>query len=152
MRNTLRAGFTLVEILIVVVILGILAAIVVPQFTNASNEAVKGALESQLQTINSQVELYRVRNNGAAPTLAAGEANDGWGDMVGGEYLKEIPINGYTGSGAVDAGTEADALAGTRDTAQGWVFDSTTNSIFAMAFDASNGLLAHEDGFGGAGN
>ncbi len=147
MRNTLRAGFTLVEILIVVVILGILAAIVVPQFTNASNEAVKGALESQLQTINSQVELYRVRNNGASPTLAAGEANDGWGDMVGGEYLKDTPINGYTGEGSVDAGVEADALAGTRDTAQGWVFDGATNTVYAMSFDGE--WLAHEDEFDG---
>lgn len=149
MRNTLRAGFTLVEILIVVVILGILAAIVVPQFTNASNEAVKGALESQLQTINSQVELYRVRNNGASPTLAAGEANDGWGELVGGEYLKDVPINGYTGSGAVDAGDEDDALAGTRDTEQGWVFDGTLNTVYAMSFDGE--FLAHEDDFNGGG-
>ena len=35
MRNTARKGFTLVEILIVVIILGILAAIVIPQFTSA---------------------------------------------------------------------------------------------------------------------
>lgn len=148
MRNTLRAGFTLVEILIVVVILGILAAIVVPQFTNASNEAVKGALDSQLQTINSQVELYRVREQGASPTLAAGEANDGWGDMVGGEYLKEVPMNGYTNNGSIDAGEEADAFGGTRDTEQGWVFDATLNTVYAVGFDPAGGLLAHEDGFG----
>ena len=55
MRMRARTGFTLVEILIVVVILGILAAIVVPQFTQASSEAIKGALQSQLQTINSQI-------------------------------------------------------------------------------------------------
>ncbi|MDX2114401.1 MAG: prepilin-type N-terminal cleavage/methylation domain-containing protein, partial [Planctomycetota bacterium] len=66
MRNR-RSGFTLVEILIVVVILGILAAIVIPQFTSASQEAIKGALQSQLQTISSQVELYRVRNAGQLP-------------------------------------------------------------------------------------
>ncbi|XOV74412.1 MAG: competence type IV pilus major pilin ComGC [Phycisphaerales bacterium] len=64
-RNT---GFTLVEILIVVVILGILAAIVVPQFTSASQSAVKGAIQSQLQTISSQVELYRVKEQARTPT------------------------------------------------------------------------------------
>jgi type II secretion system protein G len=63
-----RRGFTLIEILIVVVILGILAAIVVPQFSNASQEATASSIRSQLQTIRGQVELFRVRNAGALPT------------------------------------------------------------------------------------
>lgn len=63
-----RRGFTLIEILIVVVILGILAAIVVPQFTNASQEATASSIRSQLQTIRGQIELFRVRNAGALPT------------------------------------------------------------------------------------
>ena len=52
-----KSGFTLVEILIVVIILGILAAIVIPQFTNASQDARKSSLTSQLQTIRSQLSL-----------------------------------------------------------------------------------------------
>jgi general secretion pathway protein G len=61
-------GFTLIEILIVVVILGILAAIVIPQFTNASQEATESSIRSQLQTLRGQIELYRVRNAGDLPT------------------------------------------------------------------------------------
>ena len=48
MVRNIRSGFTLVEILIVVVILGILAAIVIPQFTNATQDAQGGNLKAQL--------------------------------------------------------------------------------------------------------
>jgi len=65
-----KRGFTLVEILIVVVILGILAAIVIPQFTQASTEAKANSLCSDLQTMRSQIELYKVQHNDVAPALA----------------------------------------------------------------------------------
>ncbi len=64
-------GFTLVEILIVVVILGILAAIVIPQFTNASTEAKKSALMGELQTMRSQIELYKIQHNEQLPGAGA---------------------------------------------------------------------------------
>jgi general secretion pathway protein G len=63
-----QKGFTLVEILIVVIILGILAAIVIPQFTNASEDARKSSLTSQLQTLRSQVELYKLQHRDNWPT------------------------------------------------------------------------------------
>ena len=66
-KTHVKRGFTLIEILIVVVILGILAAIIVPQFTNAAQDAGVSSARSQLQTLRSQVELYRVQNNGAVP-------------------------------------------------------------------------------------
>jgi prepilin-type N-terminal cleavage/methylation domain-containing protein len=61
-----KRGFTLVEILIVVVILGILAAIVIPQFTQASTEAKSNSLASDLQSLRSQIELYKVQHNTSA--------------------------------------------------------------------------------------
>ena len=144
MRNNRRSGFTLVEILIVVVILGILAAIVVPQFTNASNEAIKGALATQLQTINSQVELFRVRQQGAYPDFAG----TGWTDLVSDEYLKEEPINGYTGQSAIVAGDEASAGAETRDSDNGWMFDEAVNyTVYACGLSEDvdgNPILEHE--------
>ena len=62
-----KKGFTLVEILIVVVILGILAAIVIPQFTSASTEAKESALQSDLQAMRSQIELFKIHHNDLLP-------------------------------------------------------------------------------------
>src|SRR5438067_3173990 len=79
-RRTRKGGFTLVEILIVVIILGILAAIVIPQFTSASQDARKNSLTSQLQTIRSQIELYKLQHLDKLP--AALKAGTGWADLT----------------------------------------------------------------------
>lgn len=81
MRKT-RKGFTLVEILIVVVILGILAAIVIPQFSNASEEAKTSSLASNLQSLRSQIELYKIKEGAYPATLQALE-DDG--------YMRDVP-------------------------------------------------------------
>src|ERR1039458_273637 len=70
MSRTRRSGFTLVEILIVVVILGILATIVIPQFTQASTNAKLNSMTSDLQTMRIHIQLYQCQHNGVAPTVA----------------------------------------------------------------------------------
>ena len=72
MKSRAKKGFTLVEILIVVIILGILAAIVIPQFTSASAEARISNLVTNLQTVRSQLLLYKTQHNEAY----AGSASD----------------------------------------------------------------------------
>jgi len=87
-----KSGFTLVEILIVVVILGILAAIVIPQFTEASSEAKMSSLCTDLQSVRSQIELYKIQHNDALPgvsNLAAG------GTHTGGSGFED-GLTGYT--------------------------------------------------------
>ncbi|MFA7237037.1 MAG: prepilin-type N-terminal cleavage/methylation domain-containing protein [Phycisphaeraceae bacterium] len=135
-----RGGFTLVEILIVVVILGILAAIVIPQFTNASESAKSSSLISQLQTIRSQLELFQVQHNGTYPALTstwlpmisktmATETAATDGDLAGdfGPYLQQPPINPVENSSTI----AATAAAGV-----GWTYDNTTGAIKAVVSSA----------------
>lgn len=128
-------AFTLIEILIVVVILGILAAIVIPQFTRASEDAQVGNMQTQLQTIRSQIELFRVRNNGQFPDFLGGLAGT-FGDpagataaergLLGPEYMRNAPVNPRTNSATIAA---ADAPG------VGWVFDAANGTINGAYFD-----------------
>ena len=65
-----KRGFTLVEILIVVCILGILAAIVIPQYSESSTDAKFSSLCTDLRTLRSQIELYKIQHNGFPPSFA----------------------------------------------------------------------------------
>jgi len=144
MRAQVRKAFTLVEILIVVVILGILAAIVIPQFTSASEEAQISSAESQLQTVRNQIELYRVRNNGQAPALddlfveEETEPSGGWSGIVNPDYLRVAPVNPRTGTPTIVAGTAAPTAAVVAGN-DGWVYDEDTGRIWMNGFDEVDG-------------
>lgn len=64
------AGFSLIELLVVVAILAVLAAVIAPQFSNSSVEAKESALRSNLSSLRSAVELY-YRDHGKYPSAVA---------------------------------------------------------------------------------
>lgn len=120
-------GFTLIEILIVVIILGILAAIVVPQFTNASTQARVNSVHSMGQSIQSQVELYRMDHSGDLPT-DGGAYDDEWEwnrlttKIEGkGPYLQSTPINTLRG-------TNASGVVQVDDTVNGFNYDTAVTA------------------------
>lgn len=66
-KRPLQAGFTLVELLIVVIILSVLAAIIVPQFTSATVDAKEAALDANLARVRSAIELFHAQHNNFYP-------------------------------------------------------------------------------------
>ena len=145
-KSTIRKAFTLVEILIVVVILGILAAIVVPQFTSATQDSQAGNIKSQLGQLQRQVELYRAKNN-SFPAFAT----EGWGttadvtSMIGGNFIKAAPVNPAWPDQTAAARSTIGVVtaAGTRGSATaGWVWNSADNSIYASHFNETTGVVS----------
>ena len=147
-RNT--RAFTLIELLIVIVILGILAAIIIPQVAGASIEAVKSSLKSQLQTIDDVIEVYRVNNTGVLPTsdpVAPMGLAGGWGVLVSSQYLKETPFNEYTGGSVTGGGTTAAAAAASpQGFAIGWQYAIVNTKLFVWAsgYDEVTNKLSNE--------
>jgi type II secretion system protein G len=163
-----KSGFTLVEILIVVVILGILAAIVIPQFTSASTEAKESALVSDLQSIRSQIELYKIHHNDNLPGVANGlheaaaggfeeamtsrsNVNGKTGDDPAlyrfGPYMQRIPDNPFCGTvGEENTVTLVDAripIGTAGSDATGWVFvrSDTDAGLFQANDGGTNNLV-----------
>lgn len=91
-----KAGFTLVELLLVLVILGLLAAIVVPKFAGRTEQAKITAARTQIASFETVLDAFEI-DNGYYP-----EGSDGLTDLVhqpdnapnwNGPYLKEIPLD-----------------------------------------------------------
>ena len=62
-----RNAFSLVEMLIVIVILGILAMVIVPQITSSTDDAKFRTLQTDLSAMRSAVEIYHAQHNGIYP-------------------------------------------------------------------------------------
>ena len=143
-----RNGFTLVEILIVVVILGILAAIVIPQFTEASNEARTSSLVSDLQTVRSQIELFKIQHTDGLPgafgtTVSVADALTMYSNTLGdtsvaqvpapgrfGPYLQKIPTNPFATANS-NVIQEVTTNPTTGDGDPGWFFNTVTGAFGA---------------------
>ena len=126
-----QSGFTLVEMIIVIIIMGILAAVIVPQIGTTSDDAKLSAVKQDLSSMRNAVEIYYSQHNSAYPgandvdgvatadnVVAATafvrqltEYTDVYGDCVGvkdathkyGPYAKggQLPVNPFNDSNAV---------------------------------------------------
>ena len=133
-----RKGFTLVEILLVVLILGVLAAMVIPQFSGATTEAKLSSLRSSLQRVRGQIVYYKFQHNDLPPA-SGGETGadfvrrlttqtDANGDAGSdfGPYLQAIPKNVLND---LDSVRIDGAAAGAN--INGWRFDTATGEFQA---------------------
>jgi general secretion pathway protein G len=156
MERSAKRGFSLVEILIVVVVMGILAAIVVPQFSGSAESARYTSTIHNLQDLREEIELFRNQHLGrppgvagadpdtvfaeqmTSPTNVAGErsqaANQGFGDpnYPLGPYMPNvIPPNPFNGSRRVRTVTSFPSAppGGGSISDPGWIYEIKSGRI-----------------------
>jgi prepilin-type N-terminal cleavage/methylation domain-containing protein len=144
MATNRRSAFTLIEVLIVVIIMAVLAATIIPQFSSSTNDAKLSSVKFNLHTIRSQIEMYKVHHAGAKPALAtfasqmtgatnvAGDVGTGTGYPYGPYFQGQVPANPFNNLSTMKttaATTDADAKTAV-DGATGWLYNATTGDFF----------------------
>ena len=148
-------GFTLVEILIVAVLLGVLAAIVIPAIADSASSAKQSALATDLQLLRRFILVYKGQHlevgpgypNGnvtAAPTedafveqatMSSNEAGQtaavGTAGFNRGPYMQKIPANPLNGKSTVQMLGNGDDFPANGDDSDGWIYKAATSEIRA---------------------
>lgn len=86
-RTRAQEGFTLVELMVVMLIIAILLAIAVPSYIQATRSAREAVLKEDLQTMRKAIDSYTVDKQKAPQALD---------DLVTSGYLKSIPVDPIT--------------------------------------------------------
>lgn len=142
-RQYNNAGFTLIEMLIVVIIMGILALAIVPHVTTSTDEAKVSTLKSNLAVLRSAIELYYVQHGNTYPTAdnqLTRYTNSAGADVATpgaahpfGPYLKEpLPSNPFNNLSTINYDGVSDlATAKVGNDSHGWELRTLVGLVFA---------------------
>jgi len=135
MSRQSRSGFTLVELLIVVVILAILAAAIIPTFTDSTADARASTALTNLNVLRGQIQMYRMQHNGLTPSATLVELTmqtnaQGSEGTDFGPYLLKIPVNPYTNSATVRPTTNNPPQAASGEDDAGWLYHADSGNIW----------------------
>lgn len=147
-RTATQAGFTLVELTIVVLILGVLAAIVVPKLFDHSDTAADDGLRQTLMVIRDAIDMYAVNNSNAWPGASDGRQATFKSDLE--PYLcGQFPVGTIgppKGDGRVRMRSDGVPLSGNASPGRAWRYDYTTGEfIYNYTGTSSDGVTKYDE-------
>jgi general secretion pathway protein G len=135
-----RAGFALIDLLIVVVVLAILVGAVIPRFADTSHDARETVALTNLRTLRLQIQFYKAHHDGRTPDTALASlliATDPWGvptsegaGLSFGPYLRAIPANPLTNKSTVTVTGIAPPVAASPSSDRGWLYHAATGNVW----------------------
>jgi len=154
-RTERARGFTVVEILIIVIVLAILSGVVIPQFTSASRQSGDATLKDCLRYLRAQIQAYKSQHHDVAPGYPTDDATqnpdattfvaqmtqytDDGGQVSGspsgacrfGPYLNDMPANPISSQNGILVVNGATLPAPDRSQPYGWMYCPQTQQIVA---------------------
>lgn len=125
-----RGGFTLIELVIIIVVLGILAAVAIPKYQNITGETKEAACRASLGGLRSGITIYyanQIVTTGTATWPSAAQLS-----AVGTVMAQAIPKNPYQSVADSAAMIAIGASRGTlTGTAHGWAYDTANGDVWA---------------------
>ena len=165
-RKRKSKAFSLVELVIVIVILGIIAAVAIPRISSGSRNAGESALRADLASLRNAVDWYYGEHNNKFPAQVGDGTNAAdtegalinqltmYSDAAGavsadknplfpfGPYIRgdfpRLPLGANKGKATVTVLNQAAALTATPADGNGWVYNTQTGEVIANADDTAN--------------
>ena len=148
-----KGGFTLIEMLVIVILLGILAAVTMPMFANASDSARASMLADNLRAWRMQITVFWAEHRDIAPGYTAGgsdptealflnhmilssketleTASPGTSGFDFGPYMQMIPVNPVNRKSTVQIIPDGQAFPTEPDDSHGWIYKPQTLTLRA---------------------
>ena len=121
-------GFTLIELMIVMIVIGLLAAIAIPSYTNNVRNAKEAVLREDLRTMRGAIDSYTIDKQKAPQSLD---------DLVQSGYLKSMPVDPFTKRSDTWVPAQSDVLSTIEQTDSGGISDLHSGAQMTAADGSS---------------
>jgi len=128
-------AFTLLELLIVVVVLAILAAVVIPKVINVTGDTTVTIGRQNQRVLRKTIQAYKAEHGGRLPSDTLGELvvatyRDGSPGGSYGPYLRQIPVNPFTRSAQVRTVATSPPAAASGAADAGWLYHPASGNVW----------------------
>jgi general secretion pathway protein G len=141
------SGFTLVELVVVIMILGVLAAVAAPRLFSTTKSATDGGLKQTLSVVRNAIEMYAADNGGQLPGANGNEVtfvNNIKPYLRAGQPFPKCPIGAKNSSVRIE--TSGLPLTGDASPTKGWAYDNKSGQFIANSNAVSaDGVTLYQD-------
>ena len=133
-KSLMRKAFSLVELLIVISVLGIMAAIVLPTLQDHSQKAKEAAAKDNLRILRTAIELYAAQHNDVPPGYIGNDPARVPSGVIFGlqmtpEYMRTIPESPFNGLDTIDTIPNGMPFPGAPDNSTAYIYQPETRNL-----------------------